>query len=272
MIETQGCDMEPASYVTEVDRSEMPEFRKISEPPAGILSGASLFLDLDGTILELASSPTNVQVPGALVALLRQISEHLDGRLAVISGRSVDDVAALFPGLSLNISGSHGHELRWADGRRNTPDRSPGLDHALTDFRAFAARHPGLLVEDKPFGVALHYRAAPLLAADSHALAHRLAEETGLPLQTGKMVVELKASVTNKGDALAAFMAELPMREGRPVFIGDDDNDEPAFEMAMDLGGHGILVGAPRPTHARWRLDSVGATRAWIGSALGDAA
>lgn len=250
----------------------MPDFMTISEPSPDLLSGASLFLDLDGTILELASSPSNVQVTGSLVALLRQTSERLNGRLAVISGRSVNDVVALFPGLSLNIGGSHGHELRWADGRRNAPERGPALDHALAELRTFAARHPGLLVEDKPFGAALHFRGAPALAAESHALASRVSIETGLPLQSGKMVAELKASAANKGDALAAFMAEPPMRGGTPVFIGDDDNDEPGFAMAMDLGGHGILVGAPRPTRAGWRLASVAATRAWLALTPGDAA
>lgn len=246
----------------------MPDFIEHFLPPAHLLPGSSLFLDIDGTLLELAASPREVVVSAEAIAVLRLALERLDGRVALISGRSAGDVAALFPGLQLNIGGSHGLEQRFADGRSNQPVRPDTLDHALAVLKSFAARHTGLLVEDKPFGTALHYRNAPSLAPDCQALAYRVASETGLVLQPGKMVVELKASATNKGDALAAFMSDPSMRDGAPVFLGDDDNDEPAFVMAQDLGGAGILVGDLRETHANWRLPSVRATLAWLREGL----
>lgn len=246
----------------------MPDFIENFEPPPLLLQRASLFLDIDGTLLELAASPHAVIVSADAISILRLAQEKLEGRVALISGRSARDVAALFPGLSLNIGGSHGLEQRWTDGRSNEPTRPDGVDHALSALRAFSAQDAGLLVEDKPYGTALHYRNAPHLAEESHALASRLAAETGLVLQPGKMVVELKASPTNKGDALAAFMAAPPMRGGTPVFLGDDDNDEPGFAMARQLGGAGILVGEPRETHADWRLPNVGATLAWLRAGL----
>ncbi len=246
----------------------MPDFIDNFEPPPQLLQRASLFLDIDGTLLELAASPHAVIVSAAAINVVRLAQEKLEGRVALISGRSAREVAALFPGLALNIGGSHGMEQLWADGRTNQPVRPEVLDHALAALRAFCAQHAGLLVEDKPYGTALHYRTAPHLADESHALASRLATETGLVLQPGKMVVELKASATNKGDALAAFMSAPPMHGGTPVFLGDDDNDEPAFAMARKLGGAGILVGEPRDTHADWRLPNVGATLAWLRAGL----
>jgi trehalose 6-phosphate phosphatase len=246
----------------------MPDFIENFEPPPQLLQRASLFLDIDGTLLELAASPHAVIVTADAINVLRLAQEKLEGRVALISGRSARDVAALFPGLTLNIGGSHGMEQRWADGRSNEPTRPDGVDHELAALRAFSAHHAGLLVEDKPFGTALHYRNAPHLAAESQALAASIAAETDLVLQPGKMVVELKASATNKGDALAAFMSATPMHGGTPVFLGDDDNDEPAFAMARKLGGAGILVGEQRETHADWRLPNVGATLTWLRASL----
>lgn len=246
----------------------MPDFISISEPPLRLLQRASLFLDLDGTVLELAETPHAVIVSEDAASVLRLAQQRLAGRLALISGRSADSVAALFPDLALNIGGSHGLERRRADGRSNRPARAETIDHALARLRELAARHAGLLVEDKPFGAALHYRGAPHMEAASRALAEAIAVETGLILQPGKMVVELKTSATNKGDALAAFMADAPMSGGVPVFLGDDDNDEPAFAMAKQLGGAGILVGAARNTHATWNLPSVGAALRWLRAGL----
>ncbi len=242
----------------------MPDFIELSEPPLRLLERASLFMDLDGTLLELAESPHAVRVGEGAARVLELAATNLSGRVALISGRSADDVAALFPALALNIGGSHGLEQRWADGRSNTPQRGEAVNHALRRLREFEAMHDGLLVEDKPFGTALHFRRVPHLETESRALAASIAEETGLILQAGKMVVELKTSATNKGDALAAFMADAPMCDGVPVFLGDDDNDEPAFEMARRLGGAGILVGPARETRANWRLPAVSSALDWL--------
>ncbi len=247
----------------------MSDFVTISDPPANLLRQASLFLDLDGTVLELADSPHGVRVGPDLVDLLELAQQKLSGRLAVISGRSAVDVAGLFPSLNLNIAGSHGLEIRWADGRRNAPVRGPAVDEALATMQRFADPRQGLLVEDKPFGVALHYRLAPQLERECQALAEQLARDTGLILQTGKMVAELKTSAAHKGDALDLFMNDPVMHGGAPVFIGDDNTDEPAFVAAGARGGAGILVGKPRATAAGWRLESVSHTLAWLRTGLG---
>jgi len=234
-----------------------------------LLEDASLFLDLDGTLLEIAESPRAVLVGQETCDLLHGARERLDGRVAIVTGRSVDDVRAMFPSLEINIAGSHGLEIRWADGRTLAPQRPEALDYVLDRMRRLQAERRDLLIEDKPFGVALHYRRAPQLEAECRHLAESLATETGLPLQPGKMVFELKAAHATKATALITLLAEPPFLARKPVMLGDDINDEPAFRAVNLLGGASIHVGLPQPTAAVWRLNNVAAVRRWLRLGLG---
>lgn len=211
-------------------------------------------------------------VDAALAALMRRLSTRLGGRLAVISGRSVEQIDALFADPTLAVGGSHGLELRWADGRHQTPERPPTLDAVIAAMRALQAAHPGIVIEEKPYSAALHYRLAPEAEAACLALASRLSVESGLPLQPGKMMLELRAVGADKGGALRAFMAAPDFAGTRPFFIGDDVTDEHGFEAAADLGGAGILVGPDRCTAARFRLAGVTDTLAWLDRASREAA
>jgi trehalose 6-phosphate phosphatase len=233
-------------------------------PPAELLDGAALFLDFDGTLVELADSPGAIFVPEGLRRLLERLAVHLGGRLALVSGRAIDDLDAHLGRCGIAVSGSHGLELRFADGTELPLDAPAGLSAARTELAGFAASDPRLLVEEKRASVALHYRRAPERAAEAEALAAELAERTGLALQPGKMVVELRPHGADKGDALRRLMREPPFAGARPLFVGDDLTDEHAFAAAAELGGGGILVGAPRSTAAAWRLGSVAAAAAWL--------
>lgn len=235
-------------------------------PPHDLLDGASLFLDFDGTLAELAPRPDAVRVDAALPGLLEVLACRLEGRMAIVSGRPVAQIRAYFPDLAIAVSGSHGLELDWPDGRVEHPERPRWLDDAVAHAGALRDRHPGLLVEEKPFGVALHYRQAPEAAADAHALADELARDGG-SVQAGKMVVELRATGMEKGDAVRRFMQEPVMTGTYPVFLGDDLTDEPAFAVAAELNGAGILVGEPRDTAARYRLPGVAAVHDWLSRA-----
>ena len=236
-------------------------------PPVELLRGASLFLDFDGTLVEIVERPDAVQVDAALTMLMARLADKLQGRLAIISGRPRAEIDALFGGRRFAVGGSHGLELRWSDGRLDAPIADSRFEPVIAEMRLLAAAHPGAMVEEKPFGVALHYRGAPEAEASCRALAQRLASEAGLSLQAGKMVVELRLAGADKGTALDAFMARPPMRGTQPVFIGDDLTDEDAFVAAARAGGHGISVGVPRPSAARYRLPDVRATRAWLEAA-----
>lgn len=244
-------------------------------PPQDIVADeCSLFLDFDGTLAEIAERHDGVVVDARLPALLAALGERLGGRLAVVSGRAADDLIGYLgagpcpPGFA--IAGSHGLELRRPDGRSITPARPAGLDAAIAELNAFAEAHPGVVVEPKPFGVALHYRQAPDAAAEAEALAEAVSARSGLALQGGKMVCELKDAGAHKGDAVRALMAEPPMAGTRPIFLGDDLTDEAGFEAAASAGGAGILVGdRPGPTAARFALPDVPAVHHWLSTIAG---
>lgn len=235
-------------------------------PPPGLLAGAALFLDFDGTLVEIAATPAAVTVPATLAPLLTRLADALGGRVAIVSGRAVADIRRLLP-LPLAIAGSHGQELALPGQPALAPDRTPALDRAQAAVHAFVADRPGALVEEKPLGIGLHYRAAPALEAEATAFAAALAAEHGLHLQRGKMVAELRLPGGGKGEALERLMREPLFASARPLFMGDDLTDEPAFAAASAHHGAGILIGPPRDTHARYRLDGVADALAWLSSA-----
>ncbi|SFR82214.1 trehalose-phosphatase [Sphingomonas jatrophae] len=247
-----------------------PTCAPLVAPPATLLRGASLFLDFDGTLAEIAPRPDAVAPDPKLQQLLPRLAEALNGRLALVSGRAVGELADFFSGLDLTIGGSHGAELRWA-GDAAAPSASPGwVGEVLDAAERFGRDHPGVLVERKPFGIGLHYREAP-----DHARAVRAFAETllgpGRTLQPGKMVIELRADDADKGSAIRAFLADPRMAGTRPIFIGDDVTDEDGFRAAAELGGAGVLVGAERETAATFRLADVAAVLDWLGLAAEEA-
>lgn len=241
----------------------------LSPPPARLPNGAALFLDLDGTLLELRDDPEDVVAGAGLRTLLEGLGERLEGRVAIVSGRSLDQLDRILGPVAqrLACSGSHGAEHR-CDGHVVRPERLAVLDTVADRLRGFAEARDGVIVEEKSLGVALHYRLRPDLEQEARKLAWDLAHETQLYLQDGKMMVELRAPGGNKGLAVRHLM-DFPVMAGAvPVFIGDDRTDEAAFAAAADLGGIGILVGEPRETAARHRLDDPAAVRHWLSGAL----
>jgi trehalose 6-phosphate phosphatase len=242
---------------------------RLPAPPKTLLNGASLFLDLDGTLLELIDDPDAVVADQLLRDLLLALVARLDGRLAVISGRSLAQLEAILGPVcdAVALSGSHGCEHRWR-GVAAQPSRPASLDAAAERFRTFADAHPGAIVEDKSYGVALHYRLAPMVEQGAHALAEQLACALDLQLQPGKMMVELRVPGGDKGVAVRRLMGRPPMAGTTPIFLGDDVTDEAGFEAAHALGGAGILVGTPRETAAGYALPDPASVRAWLAEAI----
>jgi trehalose 6-phosphate phosphatase len=237
-----------------------------SEPPHDLLQDASLFLDFDGTLVEIEETPDAVRVDARLNAIICQMQSSLAGRVAVITGRPADHVRRLMDS-EIAVVGSHGVEFVDRNGTRRDPERAADLDSVLAEMHRLAARHHGVLVENKPFGIALHFRQCPSAEAECVALAHTLAERYGLKLQPGKMMVEVRAAGGDKGSAIRTLMREPDMVGTRPVFMGDDLTDEPGFVAAEELGGSGILIGTPRDSAATYRLGSVQSALAWLESA-----
>lgn len=238
-------------------------------PPAGGAKRWALFLDLDGTLLAIADAPDRVQVNAGLRALIRVLRRALGGAVALVSGRDVADVERLFPRLRLSIAGLHGIERRDAHGvlhRGRVPRILSQLRARLVEA---AGRHAGLLLEDKQFALALHYRRAPRLAGFAHRLVAALAAKTRgrFQLQRGKRVAELRPTGCDKGTAIGEFMRESPFRGRTPVFVGDDATDECGFMVVNREYGISVKVG-PGRTCARWRLRDVAAVHAWLGCVL----
>ena len=232
------------------------------------LSAIALFLDVDGTLLEIAATPQAASVPDELRERLRTLFLASGGAVALISGRAVMDLDALFAPLRLPSAGLHGFEHRGAAGayRRRPAPSAAALESARGGMLHLARQHPGLLVEDKNFALALHYREAPELEQTALTAMREIAARTEgqLELQRGKMVVELRPAGANKAQAVAGFLAEAPFGGRLPIFIGDDLTDEPAFELVNRLGGLSAVVSAARPSAALARLTDVAAVRAWL--------
>jgi trehalose 6-phosphate phosphatase len=234
-------------------------------PPLAELDRPALFLDFDGTLVAIADTPDAISVPGDLASRLGVLSQRLDGRLALISGRAAGDLERHLGAMPFARAGSHGLDRYTADGAELGPGPGPEpIPHdASAALQAFAERD-GLLYEAKPHGGALHYRAAPELADAVHHFAENLARAHGLSVKLGKCVVELVQPGADKGAAVRAFMDDADFAGATPVFVGDDLTDEDGFAAAERLGGFGVLVGARRPTAARYRLASVAAVHQWL--------
>ncbi|PZF75485.1 trehalose-phosphatase [Aestuariivirga litoralis] len=240
--------------------------RALPPPPHELLAGASLFLDLDGTLVDIAARPDAVQVDQRLLDLLARLSTMLGRRLVVVSGRPAAEVQAFLRGTGVAVVGSHGAEL---EGHALQQAAPAPPDDMMRSLATFATTHPGVLIETKPFGIAIHYRLAPQAGLAAHALAQHVAALHGFALQPGKQVIEIKYHRITKGDAVRRLMAVAPMQAGRPLFIGDDETDEAGFAAAAALGGDGILVGPPRATQAHFGLAGVAAALAWLEDAMG---
>jgi trehalose 6-phosphate phosphatase len=233
-------------------------------PPLSELDRPALFLDFDGTLVDIAPTPSAIEVPEGLGRRIAALAERNHGRLALISGRSLDDVERHIGAMGWCRAGSHGLDCRRADGtriHRQTSALPPGVADALDDF----ARAEGIDYEAKPHGGALHFRARPEAAGRATRFAEELAAQHRLDVKAGKRVVELVEPGADKGSAVRAFMGEAEFAGALPIFVGDDQTDEDGMVAATALGGFGVIVGERADTVARYRLDTVPEVHEWLG-------
>lgn len=240
-----------------------PAGQGLMRPPVEI-ERLALFLDMDGVLAPLAATPDAVKPVSRRTEVLKGLNTGLEGRLAIISGRTLSEIDRISGTSDLAASGVHGLERRRGDGSFDSASASPGVMQAAEAFKDFQKTRPGVIVEPKGVSVGLHYRQAPDQEAAALSLARQVADQTGLSLQAGNLVVELKTPGADKGTALTAFMAEAPFRGARPVMLGDDLTDEDGFRAAKALGGFGVLVGPERETSAAYRLDDVDGVLDWL--------
>ncbi len=239
--------------------------RFVRPPPPPLRRNCALFLDIDGTLADLAKTPDAVRIDPAIFALVPALRLELDGALAVVTGRGITSADALFPGLVLPMAGQHGCERRDADGTIHMHAPVKATQAKLRKLLAgLAQRHPELLLEDKGATIALHYRATPQLASHVHQTLRRSIDEAdGYELQAGRMLLEVRPEGRDKGTAIEDFMAEQPFAGRMPVFVGDDRTDEHGFDAVERLGGWSVKVG-PGRTAAQYRLSDPRAVHRWL--------
>jgi trehalose 6-phosphate phosphatase len=227
----------------------------------------ALFLDFDGTMVDIAPQPEAVHVPQPLIGTLERLQQYLGGGVAVISGRPIEQIDDFLNPLKLPVAGVHGAERRGADGAVTLLSTHP-LEAVEQAAYALATRYPALLVEIKRGSLALHYRQAPELEGVClETLQDAVDRSPGLTLLRGKMVVEAKPGGASKGRAIEAFLQEAPFAGRVPVFIGDDVTDEVGFSTVQRAGGIGIKVGAGA-TVAWRRIADPAALRSELESAV----
>lgn len=236
-----------------------------------ITANTALFLDIDGTLLDLARTPDRVKVPRELSRALEKLSDHLSGALAFVSGRSLESIDRLFAPFRPAAIGTHGGEIRGADG---AIARSQPLPEKVAEiFTGLAENIPGLLLEDKRSALALHYRLAPeahpvmLSAMEKHA---RLLENENVHILHGKAVIEARRQGVDKGTAVAILARQKPFSGRAVLFGGDDTTDLDVFRILPQLGGEGFSVGQHFPG-ADYIFDSPLAVRRWLTEAAAEA-
>jgi trehalose 6-phosphate phosphatase len=218
----------------------------VPTPPDPATAPWCLFLDVDGTLLDIAPTPDAVRVEDSLKALLAATSDALRGALALVSGRSIATLDALFAPHTWPAAGLHGIERRDATGSVHlaAPD-APALDVAREALAAVVAAAPGALLEDKGRTLALHYRAIPEREAELRRAVRAVADRLGdqYHVLEGNRVLELKPAAATKADAIRAFMGEIPFAGRRPIFVGDDLTDLDGFAAVERAGGMSVAVG-----------------------------
>ncbi|MDP3858198.1 MAG: trehalose-phosphatase [Stagnimonas sp.] len=230
-------------------------------PPPTLSGQHALFLDFDGTLVDLAGRPDEVRPDAGLVPLLVEYQQRLDGALAILTGRRLESVDAVLAPLQLAGAGLHGAQRReQAQGPIRELMADTGLAEAL---RNCAAPCPGLWVEDKGAALAIHYRAAPEQELQALELLRGVVGSANLAIVSGKFVHEARPHGLDKGLALLDFMARPPFAGRIPVFVGDDRTDEDAMRAAQSLGGIAIKVG-PGGSRADSRLVDPQAVLLWL--------
>ena len=232
------------------------------------LNRLAVLLDVDGTLLDIAPTPREVVVPRELPETLARVSDRLGGALALVSGRPIYEIDEFFAPLRLPTIGGHGAEMRPVAGGVTISGRSTPLDPIFRQrLKDIAANHPGVLVEDKGYSIALHYRQVPKQGlALVHDVKHAYQRwgDQSFELLAGKAVLEIKYAAFNKGSAVRDLMTYPPFKGRAPIFVGDDRTDEDAFKVMPEFNGQSMSVGRKLPGIEKY-FECPADVRRWLG-------
>src|SRR3954470_12439287 len=261
-LEDEIADNESVPDTVPVPRSLIPH-----------LSETAVLLDIDGTLLDLMPTPREVWVPPGLAKTLRRLHERTGGALAMVSGRSLNDIDLIFAPDVFPAVGGHGAEMRIDLDSEAVAAHAPPMDKELKRrLAAIAKLSPGILLEDKGYSLALHYRLAPHAEKAIYAAVSLIrADLPNAPIEVmpGKAVCEIKHSGFTKASGVRELMTHAPFRGRRPVFIGDDVTDESVFAIMPDLGGLAFSVGR-RTKGVSGHFDEPSDVRDWLRHLLDD--
>src|SRR3979409_559967 len=260
--EDVSSDDEAAPETVPVPRSLVPH-----------LSQSAILLDIDGTRLDLAPTPREVWVPPGLAKTLNRLHERTSGALALVSGRSLNDIDLIFAPEQFPGVGGHGAEMRVSADSESVATHAPPLDKELKRrLAAIAKLSPGILLEDKGYSLALHYRLAPHAEKAIYAAVSLIrADLPNAPIEVlpGKCVCEIKHAGFTKASGVRELMTHEPFKGRYPIFIGDDVTDEAVFGIMPDLGGLAFSVGR-RAHGVAGHFDEPRDVRDWLAHLLDD--
>ena len=238
-------------------------------PSREFAPNVALFLDVDGTLLEFADSPEAVFPNDGLTDILLGLEVTLGGAIALISGRTIEELDRIFDPIRLPAGGQHGLERRDAKGWLHSAPPAHALEDIRSSLREFADQNHGSLLEDKGAALALHYRMAPSLrVAAEELIVQLLVNRNDLHYLAGNMVFEIKPRSVDKGVAITRFLDEPPFAGRMPIFLGDDVTDEDGFRVVNSAGGTSIRVGRVAKSVAKYRLPNVRSVHDWLGAVL----
>jgi len=253
----------------------LPNLVSAASELARHLDECTILLDIDGTLLDLAPTPREVWVPPGLAKTLNCLLARTSGALALVSGRSLNDIDLIFAPEQFPAVGGHGAEMRISQDSEAVATHAPPMDRELKRrLAAIAKLSPGILLEDKGYSLALHYRLAPHAEkAIYEAVSLIRADLPNAPIEVlpGKCVCEIKHSGFTKATGVLELMAHEPFKGRRPIFIGDDVTDEAVFGIMPDLGGLAFSVGR-RATGVADHFDEPRDVREWLAHLLDDEA
>jgi trehalose 6-phosphate phosphatase len=242
-------------------------------PPLFPLDRIALFLDLDGTLIEIAPRPGDVVAPPTLLSLLESLHAKTKGALAVVSGRPIAGIDQVLAPLHLPAAGTHGAELRDAAGGsvQMVGEAMPGnlRDRLSAIVKELQSQWHGVSIEDKTSTLAIHYRLAPEAEPALRTALDGLSLPAGWQVLAGHCVYEIRARDRHKGAAVKTLCKAAAFAGKQPIFVGDDRTDLDGIAAAISLGGHGIAVGGLDAPGAEWTLPDVPAVHDWLRRLLG---
>ena len=224
----------------------------------------ALFLDFDGTLVEIAKTPSEIVMHNSTVTLLAKLNKTLKGALAIVTGRPIVQIDKFLDPICLPIAGKHGAEIRDAK-QQITTIGGINLTKIVEQLVTFSKTHAGTFVENKGACVALHFRESNLVDQEVYDwVVNNICLGTNLRCTFGKKICEIQSINIDKGYAIEQLWKNAPFKERFPIFVGDDTPDEDGFDFVNKIGGLSVKVGKDTTSKAQAFTKNLDQTFEWL--------